>query len=130
MAARIDIVVKPIFRSRAGTELDAGVDGFQRLGHQVSRGVPEGGLSVFVVPGKELQPGVAFEGARRVPHFAIDFCGEHFFGQPMADRLGNIERRRACFILAHLAIGESDVDHVCLRFRSISYYGMPAEKVL
>ena len=41
----------------------------------------------------------------------INFAGTTFFRQSMADRLSDVERWSTFFVLARLAIGESDVDH-------------------
>ena len=109
--AQVDVVVKAVFDGRADAQLHAGVQRFEGFGQHVGRGVPEGHLTVVVVPGQDGYVGILFNGAVQVAHFAVYAHAYGVAGQAFADSGGDIVARRAIYKLAHRAVGEGDIQH-------------------
>ena len=107
--AEVHVVVEPVLDGGADAELDAGVERFERLSHEVRRGMPEGHLSALALPRQDLDRRVAFDGAMEVAHFAVDTHGERVAGEAGGDRLGDLKAGGALRVIADGAVGESDV---------------------
>ena len=93
--AQVDVVVEAVFDGRADGQLHAGVQRFERLGHEVGRGVPVGGFAGVVVPGQDVDGGVVGQGAVQVAHFAVDADGEGVAGEAFGDAGGEVVARGA-----------------------------------
>ena len=52
---QIHVIVESVLDRRTDTELDAGIEQLQGLGHQVGRRVPERGLGLLVLPFMQLE---------------------------------------------------------------------------
>jgi hypothetical protein len=86
--ARIDIVIKSVFDSRADAEFDTRIQLLQRFGHEVSRRVPVGMTAFFVFPFQQLHSCIVFDRPRQIPCFAIHTCGKHFLRKSRTDTFG------------------------------------------
>ena len=106
----VDVVVKPLFDGRADAEADAGVQRFQRLGHQVRRRVPEGHLAVGVVPRQDLQRAVGVEGAVEFLDRSVVADGEGVAGKAFGDGASDVAARRAVRHDAHGSVGEGQAN--------------------
>ena len=56
-ASEVDIIIETRFNGRAYSELYARIEGLQRLGHQMSRRMPEYPFRLVIVPGADRAVG-------------------------------------------------------------------------
>ena len=111
---RHDIIEEAVFDGRTETELYAGIKLFQGLGQQVGRSVPEGVLALFILPFVEFYLCVAVDWTVQFCRFTVHATGNHVACQGWRNAFCNLLSRNTLFILAHRAIGESDVYHKLL----------------
>ena len=105
------IIIETIFYSRTYAELSAGVEFLQCLSHQVGAGVPEGMLALLVIPLEELYACILVDGAVQFHGFSVHSACKHILSQTAADAFCNLKTGDSCFVLAHRAIGKSDIYH-------------------
>lgn len=113
----IHVVVESRLDWRAIAQL-AAVASFHRLAEDVSRAVPEDGLSLWVVELQQLQRAVAFQRTIQVPQLIVHLGDDGVVGQTLANALRNFVWRsfpRQAF--DDFAVGQSYVDFV-FRLRS------------
>ena len=119
-AAEVHVVVETIFDRGTDTELDAGIQGLERLRHQVGGGVPEDTLRLVGIPFEQRDRGVCLDRARQVVSRTLALrrltgefhgCGQYFSSQPRADASGNLISGNAFLKGPDAAVRKRDVDH-------------------
>ena len=109
--AQIHIVIETVLDRRADTELDAGIQRFERFGHQVARGVPESGFRLAVFPFVEFQCRIFEDGAFEIVNLVADRCTQHIVGEPGADGGRDLVGRHALLELFDVAVRKGNFDH-------------------
>ncbi|GIV59639.1 MAG: hypothetical protein KatS3mg043_0728 [Rhodothermaceae bacterium] len=110
--AEVDVVVEAVFDGRADAELDAGIEGFEGLGHQVGRRVPVGGFALGVVPGVDPDVCVLLDGTAQVAHLPVDADGQGGAGQSRRDALGHLAAGDAPGVFTGGSVGKRESDGV------------------
>jgi hypothetical protein len=111
LIARVHIVVKAIFDRRADAEFDARIERFERLSEQVGGGVPEGVFPFLIFPFVEHDGGILMDGARQIPHFAIDAYGQHIAREAFRDGFGDFQPGGSGGIRTNVAVGKGNLYH-------------------
>ena len=109
--AQVHVVVEAVFDGRADAELDAGIQRFERFGHQVARGVPESGLCLAVFPFVKFQGCVLKDGAVEIVNLVVYRCTQYIVREPGADAHRNLIGGDALLELFDVAVGKCDLDH-------------------
>src|SRR5690606_27560516 len=112
---KVDVVVEPVLHGRPYPELDAGVEGFQRFGKQVRTAVPEGVLTILIVPREQGQGTIARQGDVGVAHLAVHLGGKYIARKSFADIPGHVHGGGALVEAPDRTVREGDIDlHGCM----------------
>ena len=107
-----DVVVESVFNGRTDTELSAGIELLQGLGHKVGGSVPEGVLALFVLPLVKLDGGIFRDGAVQFHRLTVHAASQHILSQSAADALCNLQTRHTGSVFTHAAVGKSNLNHI------------------
>ena len=74
--------------------------------------MPESMLRLLVLPFMEFDTTVRLDGEIEFYDLVIDRCAKNVLRQTTADRLSDLQRRHAVFVLTDASIRKSDFNHI------------------
>ncbi len=110
-STKVHVVIKSFFYRRTDPEFYAGEQRFNSLGQEVRGRVPEGWLTIRIIPCKQLQRRIGVYFPAEVPYLTVHLCGQHLSCKTFADRFCNLQWSSSFLIFPHRSIGQCDLNH-------------------
>ena len=111
----IKIVEESSLGSRAMTELGLRKKLQNRRRQQMGGRMPIDFERLGIALGQDAQVGVFFQRPGEIDEIAVSLCSERGVGEPLANRLGDVERSATFRNVLHAPVGEFDVNIFCHR---------------
>ena len=109
--AQVHIVVETVLDGRSDAELDAGIQCFERFGHQVAGGVPEHVLGLAVLPFVKLDRRVFVDRAFEIVNLVVHRCAQYICSEAGTDARRDLVSRRSLLELFDVAVRKCDLNH-------------------